>query len=92
MDGPVGDLISTTDISHFRPAHVHFLIHEPGYEKLITHLFQEGSEYLDSDVVFGTKEALVVRFTERPAGPAPDGTTLDVPYLLAEFDFVLQPA
>ncbi|MFG2301216.1 dioxygenase [Actinacidiphila glaucinigra] len=92
MDGPVGDLISTTDISHFRPAHVHFLIHEPGYEKLITHLFQEDSEYLDSDVVFGTKEALVVRFTERPAGPAPDGTTLDVPYLLAEFDFVLQPA
>ena len=26
MDGPVGDLIRLTDISHFRPAHVHFLL------------------------------------------------------------------
>jgi len=32
MDGPVGDLISQTDISHFRPAHVHFLINVPGFE------------------------------------------------------------
>ena len=43
MDGPVGDLISRTEISHFRPAHVHFLINVPGYEPLITHLFQEGA-------------------------------------------------
>ncbi|GAA3784988.1 dioxygenase family protein [Streptomyces chiangmaiensis] len=91
MDGPVGDLISTTDISHFRPAHVHFLIDEPGYRKLITHLFQEGSEYLDSDVVFGTKDALIVRFTEKPAGTAPDGSRIEQPYLHAEYDFVLQP-
>ena len=62
MDGPVGDLIRLTDISHFRPAHVHFLLNVPGYRPLITHLFQEGAEYLDSDVVFGTKEALVVAF------------------------------
>src|SRR3712207_6527387 len=26
MDGPVGELISQTEISHFRPAHVHFLL------------------------------------------------------------------
>ncbi|MFS4091056.1 dioxygenase [Streptomyces sp. AF1A] len=91
MDGPVGDLIRGTDISHFRPAHVHCLIDEPGYRRLITHLFQEGSAYLDSDVVFGTKEALVVRFTERPAGPTPDGGSLERPYLHAEYDFVLQP-
>lgn len=91
VDGPVGDLIHRTDISHFRPAHVHFLLDEPGYEKLITHLFQEGAEYLDSDVVFGTKDALVVQFVEREAGPAPDGGTIDRPYLHASYDFVLQP-
>jgi hydroxyquinol 1,2-dioxygenase len=91
MDGPVGDLIRKTGISYFRPAHVHFLIDERGYRKLITHLFQEGGEYLDSDVVFGTKDALIVRFTERPAGTAPDGSTLEEPYLHAEYDFVLQP-
>jgi hydroxyquinol 1,2-dioxygenase len=91
MDGPVGELIHATQISHFRPAHVHFLIDEPGYRKLITHLFQEGADYLDSDVVFGTKDALVVRFDEKPAGPSPDGGTLDRDYLHARFDFVLDP-
>ena len=71
MDGPVGDLIGRTDISHFRPAHVHFLLNVPGYEPLITHLFQEGAEYLDSDVVFGTKAELVVGFERARAGPDP---------------------
>jgi hydroxyquinol 1,2-dioxygenase len=91
MDGPVGDLIGRTEISHFRPAHIHFLINVPGYEPLITHLFREGSQYLDSDVVFGTKQELVVRFDEREAGPTPDGATSEVPWAEARYDFVLQP-
>jgi hydroxyquinol 1,2-dioxygenase len=91
MDGPVGDLIGRTEISHFRPAHIHFLINVPGYEPLITHLFREGSQYLDSDVVFGTKQDLVVRFDEREAGPTPDGGTSEVPWVEARYDFVLQP-
>ena len=77
MDGPVGDLIGRTEISHFRPAHIHFLLNVPGYEPLITHLFQEGAEYLDSDVVFGTKAELVVGFERREPGPTPDGGTSD---------------
>ncbi|SMC78092.1 dioxygenase [Lentzea albidocapillata] len=91
MDGPVGALIGQTEISHFRPAHVHFLLTAEGYEPLITHLFEEGAEYLDSDVVFGTKQELVVRFEPREPGPTPDGGTSAVPWVLAEFDFVLQP-
>jgi hydroxyquinol 1,2-dioxygenase len=91
MDGPVGELIGRTEISHFRPAHIHFLINVPGYEPLITHLFREGSQYLDSDVVFGTKQELVVRFDEREAGPTPDGGTSEVPWAEARYDFVLQP-
>jgi hydroxyquinol 1,2-dioxygenase len=90
MDGPVGDLIGRTEISHFRPAHIHFLINVPGYEPLITHLFQEGAPYLDSDVVFGTKQELVVRFDQRDPGPTLDGGTIDVPWLEARYDFVLQ--
>jgi hydroxyquinol 1,2-dioxygenase len=90
MDGPVGDLISRTEISHFRPAHIHFLINVPGYEPLITHLFQEGAEYLDSDVVFGTKQELVVRLDEREPGQTPDGGTSAEPWVEARYDFVLQ--
>jgi hydroxyquinol 1,2-dioxygenase len=91
MDGPVGALIRDTGISHFRPAHVHFLINAAGYEPLITHLFQEGAEYLDSDVVFGTKQELVVAFEPRDPGPTPDGGESAQPWLEARYDFVLQP-
>jgi hydroxyquinol 1,2-dioxygenase len=91
MDGPVGELISRTEISHFRPAHIHFLLDVPGYEPLITHLFQAGAEYLDSDVVFGTKQELVVDFEPREPGPTPDGGTAPGPWLEARYDFVLQP-
>ena len=91
VDGPVGDLIHRTDISHYRPAHVHFMIEVEGYERLITHLFQEGSDYLENDVVFGTKDALVVPFEQHEPGPAPDGGECDVPFAVARYDFVLQP-
>lgn len=91
MDGPVGELISRTAISHYRPAHVHFLLAVPGYEPLVTHLFQEGAQYLDSDVVFGTKPELVVAFSPREPGLTPDGGSSAVPWLEARYDFVLQP-
>ena len=91
MDGPVGDLIGRTAISHFRPAHVHFLIDADGHERLITHLFQAGAQYLEDDVVFGAKEGLVVGFEEHPPGPTPAGDESAVPFLVARYDFVLQP-
>jgi hydroxyquinol 1,2-dioxygenase len=91
MDGPVGELIRRTDISHFRPAHVHFLLNVPGHRPLITHLFQEGAQFLDSDVVFGTKQELVVGYQHHEPGPTPDGGTSDVPWASATYDFVLQP-
>src|SRR3954467_368136 len=83
MDGPVGDLMRRTDISHFRPAHVHFLVTAAGFAPLITHLFQAGAQYLDSDVVFGTKEELVVEFVQHEPGPTPDGGKSDEPWLEA---------
>lgn len=91
MDGPVGELISRTEISYFRPAHIHFLFEEAGYERLVTHLFAEGTQYLDTDVVFGTKAALITRFVQHESGVAPDGTVFDGPFVTAEYDFALQP-
>ena len=92
MDGPVGSLINRTEIEPMRPAHVHFLLTAQGHRPLITHLFRDGAEYLDRDVVYGTKEELVVTFESREPGPTPDGGTSDVPWLEARYDFVLQPA
>src|SRR4029078_1039698 len=83
MAGPVGELIGQTDISHFRPAHVHLLLNVPGFRPLIRHLFEEGSDFLDSDVVFGTKQELVVRYEHHEPGPTPDGGASAVPWASA---------
>jgi hydroxyquinol 1,2-dioxygenase len=91
MDGTVGDLIGRTAISEYRPAHVHFLVEAPGFARLITHLFQEGAPYLDTDVVFGTKQQLVVPFVQREPGPTPAGVDCERPWREARYDFVLQP-
>jgi hydroxyquinol 1,2-dioxygenase len=92
MDGPVGALIERTEISHYRPAHVHAIVSAPGHQTLITHLFREGAQYLENDVVFGVRAPLIVRFDPRPAGPAPGGVTQPAPYWTAQYDFVLAPA
>ena len=92
MDGTVGELMSRTEISHYRPAHVHFLVTATTYEALITHLFEQGAEFLDSDVVFGTKAELVVPFVARDSGATPDGGKSSEPWVDARYDFVLQPS
>src|SRR5712675_3065245 len=60
-DGPAGQLLAAMGRRPFRPAHVHFMISAPGHRTLVTHLFFEGDQYLESDAVFGVKRSLVVR-------------------------------
>ena len=92
MDGTVGELMKRTKISHMRPAHIHFLIDSPGYHRIITHLFQRGDQYIETDVVYGVKESLIVDFVKKPAGKAPNGEVLDKPFYVVNYDFVLQKA
>lgn len=92
MDGPIGELMRKTKISHMRPAHVHFHIAAPGYKSLTTHLFQKGCDFIDTDVVFGVKEALIVDFIEHPAGKAPNGDIVDRPFYEVKYDFKLAKA
>ena len=89
MDGPVGELIKMTDISYYRPAHIHFILSAPGYQKIITHLFKRGTEYLENDVVFGVKQELITDFQRQPPGITPTGERSDKPFWTIEYDFVL---
>ncbi len=90
MDGTVGELMNRTNISHMRPAHVHFAVTAPGYDSLVTHLFRRGDDYIENDVVYGVKEPLIVDFVERPPGRAPTGELMETPYYEVKYDFVLQ--
>jgi hydroxyquinol 1,2-dioxygenase len=91
MDGTVGELVKRTNISHMRPAHIHFAITTPGYHSLVTHLFQRGDKYIDNDVVYGVKEPLIVEFKKRPPGKAPTGEQINEPFYVVHYDFVLEP-
>ena len=91
MDGTVGELVKRTDISNMRPAHIHFCIEAPGYHRVVTHLFQGGDQYIESDVVYGVKEPLITEFVKKPAGSkAPNGETMTTPFYEIGYDFVLQ--
>lgn len=79
-DGPVGAMLKATNNHPWRPAHLHFMIKAEGYEPLITHVFREGDQYLDSDVVFGVRQSLIADWVKQPDGS----------YRL-DFDFVLNP-
>ena len=58
-DGPVGDMLKALNRHPMRPAHIHFILRAVGYDTLTTHIFIEGDPYLDSDAVFGVKDALI---------------------------------
>jgi hydroxyquinol 1,2-dioxygenase len=90
-DGPVGGMLAATGRSPMRPAHVHFKVTAPGYQTLITHVFDESDQYLDTDAVFGVRTSLLATFEHHDAGTAPDGREMAEPYRSARFDLILAP-
>jgi hydroxyquinol 1,2-dioxygenase len=90
-DGPVGELLGAANRSPMRPAHIHFMIKAPGYKTLITHVFEEDDQYLDSDAVFGVRSALITSFEHHERGIAPDGKNMDVSFYTMRYDFFLEP-
>ncbi len=61
-DGTVGDMLKALDRNPNRPAHLHFMISAPGYEKLVTHIFTPDCPWLEDDAVFGVKKSLIADF------------------------------
>ena len=91
-DGPVGRMLRKMGRHPYRPGHIHMIVSAPGHLPVTTHLFVAGSEYLDSDAVFGMKESLVAEFRRHPPGSGPDGKPVDTPFYTVGYDFRLRPA
>jgi len=91
-DGPVGRMLLRMGRHPMRPGHIHMIVSAPGHAAVTTHLFAAGSEYIDSDAVFGVKESLVTAFAKHPPGVAPDGTLMDESYYTVSYDFRLRRA
>ncbi len=78
-DGPVGQMLGQLGRHPYRPAHMHFLVSAPGFQRLVTHTFVAGDPYLESDAVFGVKAPLIADFEKTDNG------------WRAAYDFVLAP-
>jgi len=86
MDGPVGDMIRAQRRHGYRPAHIHFIIGAPGYREVVTALYLQGDDHIDSDTVFGVTASLVTDVnTYDPASPIPNLPSI-------KFDFQLPAA
>jgi hydroxyquinol 1,2-dioxygenase len=72
MDGPVGDMIRAQRRHGYRPAHIHFVIAAPGYRELVTALYMQDDDHIDSDTVFGVVESLITEVNPKdPNAPLP---------------------
>jgi hydroxyquinol 1,2-dioxygenase len=91
-DGPVGRLLEATGRHPFRAAHIHVEVGAPGRRTLTTHVFVEGSPYLDSDAVFGVKESLVRAFDTVDDPALAERHGMPNPFRHVDFPVTLLPA
>ena len=89
IDGPVGDLIRAGKRHNFRPAHLHFLIFKEGFKTLISQIYVNDDDKLETDVQFGVTRALIGNYV-RHDGPAPASDVKDEWYSLDQ-TFVMEP-
>src|SRR5246500_2387999 len=86
--GPVGDLLRAQGRHPYRPAHLHFVVVAQGYSTLVSQIFADDAEHLDSDVVFGVTRDLVGKFERHEVGTGPHRDAQE-PYYTLECSFVL---
>ncbi len=89
IDGPVGALLRAQKRHHYRPAHLHFLLHRQGYKTLVTQVFVDDDQHLESDVVFGVTRRLIGGF-KPGTGPAP-AADVSGPWYALDYTFVMEP-
>src|SRR3546814_7237006 len=73
-------MLAATNRSPMRPAHIHFKVEKDGFDPLITHVFAEGDEFLDSDAVFGVRGSCIGNYVRHDSGPTPFGDVLEQPF------------
>lgn len=88
VHGPVGALLHAQHRHPYRPGHLHFLIHQPGFKTLVTQVFVDNDQHLESDVVFGVTRSLVGGY-RRGEGASPDGAS--EPWWTLDYTFHLEP-
>lgn len=88
--GPVGTLLAAQQRHPYRPAHIHFIVAAPAHRTLVTQVFADEPEALESDVTFGVHRQLVGDLQLHSDGRSPWGD-IPAPFYTLRFDFTLEP-
>jgi catechol 1,2-dioxygenase len=81
VDGPCGVLLKAQRRHPNRPAHLHFMVSKPGFKVLVSQVYADDDENLESDPTFGVTRRLIGNYAMQP-----DGQSATLAY-----DFRLEP-
>lgn len=90
-DGPAGALLHRAGRHNMRPAHIHYIVSAPGFERVTSEVFTAGDPYVTSDVVFGVKPSLIAEYRRVEDPASVPGVEAHAPYHLLEYDIRMVP-
>jgi len=82
--------VRATGRHHYRPAHLHFLIFKEGFKTLISQIYVNDDEKLETDVQFGVTKRLLGDYVrhENEKPPAPG---VKDPWFSLDYTFEMEP-
>jgi catechol 1,2-dioxygenase len=89
-DGVAGALLRAQGRHNLRPAHVHFMIHKPGYKTQFSQVYSSDDPNLETDAQFGVTRALVGQYVLHDGEPAPDAD-VQGPWYSLDHHFTVEP-
>jgi len=90
--GPVGELIKAQGRHNMRPAHIHFMIHKPGFKTQFSQVYSSDDPNLETDVQFGVTRALVGQYVlHDSAGERAPDPALQGKWYSLDQHFVIEP-
>ena len=90
VSGPVGALLRALGRHNLRPAHIHFMIHKPGFKVQFSQVYSGDDPNLETDVQFGVTRALIGQYVLHDGESAPADDVKGAWYSL-DHHFVLEP-
>ena len=89
IDGPVGELLRAQGRHNMRPAHLHFLVHKPGFKTLISQLYAPDDKNIETDVQFGVTRHLIGDYIRHDES-CPRAADVKAPWYSLEHTFVME--
>lgn len=90
LSGPVGALLRAQGRHNMRPAHIHFMIYQPGFKTQFSQIYSSDDPNLETDVQFGVTQALIGQYVLHRDEPAPDAD-ITGPWYSLDQHFIIEP-